>query len=409
MADLVVVNCGEVATCDGSDGGVGAIADGAVVVDSGKVTWVGSMKDFRRKALGKPRKEIDARGMLVTPGFIDPHTHLAFAGSREDELEKKALGKTYLEILDEGGGIARTIDSTRRAPEGQVLGESGQRISQLVRNGVTTVEVKTGYGQRLKDELKLLRVIRKMDRTWGAEVVPTFLGLHAKPTEFKDADEFVRYAIGTMLPGVAASPMKPEFSDCFCEDGVFSKEQCRKYLAASKRLGFRLKIHADEFHESGGAGLAAEAGCVSADHLGMASQDGVKRMGRKGVTAVLLPGTSLYSSIPYAHAKEIMHLGCRVALGTDLSPNSWVESPQVVMGLACTALRMTPGQALLGFTRNAADAIGRSDIGSITPGNKADLVIHRVKSHRDLPYRMGGNYVDMVIKEGKEIFRAPAA
>jgi imidazolonepropionase len=207
-----------------------------------------------------------------------------------------------------------------------------------------------------------------------------------------------------MLPAVVKARARPRFSDCFCEEGVFSRDECARYLRASKELGLACKIHADEFTESGGASLAAETECVSADHLGKSELLGVEAMASQGVTAVLLPGTSLISGIPYANAPGILASGCQVALGTDLSPNSWVESPQVVMSLACSGMRMTPAQALLGFTRSAARAIARNDLGFIGIGSAGDFVIHSLSGYRFLPYWVGGQYVRKVFKGGRELF-----
>ncbi|MDG6898352.1 MAG: imidazolonepropionase [Nitrososphaerota archaeon] len=399
--DLALVNARELLTLD-SDSSLGIIEDGALVVEEGLVVWTGTTKEFKRRALLKPRKTIDASEKLVTPGFVDPHTHLAFAGSREDELERKIQGESYVSILSEGGGIAKTIAETRLASPAKILGESKRRVMQLVRNGVTTIEVKTGYGQDVANEAKLLRVVMNLSKKSGAELVPTLLGLHARPPEFSDAGEYVDYAIRKILPELVK--LKPTFSDCFCEEEVFSREDCSRYLRASKALGLGLKIHADEFSDSKGASLAAEVGCVSADHLGRSDEVGVRMMAAKGVSAVLLPGTSLYSGIAYANARMIASAGCKVALGTDLSPNSWVESPQLVMALACNAMKMTPAEAVRGFTVNAASALGRIDVGRLAPGTKADFVIHDLPSYRFLPYRIGGRYVGSVFKEGVEVY-----
>lgn len=406
MPDLAVVNAGELVTCAGSGGDqerLAVIEEAAMLVNNGRVSWLGTMKDFKARAPGKAARTVDAAGGLVTPGFVDPHTHLAFAGTREDELERKAAGETYISILSTGGGIQRTVRETRKATGKQIVMESASRLSHLVANGVTTVEVKSGYGQRTRDELKMLRAIRALGRFTGARVVPTFLGLHARPPEFRDPGGYVDYAIREMLPAIASSGAAPRFSDCFCEEGVFTRDDCARYLRRSQELGFSLKIHADEFADAGGAGLSASLGCVSADHLGRSSRDGVLAMAKRGVVAVLLPGTSLYSAIPFADARAIIKAGCRVALGTDLSPNSWIESPQLVMGLACTALRMTPSQALLGFTAHAADALGLSGAGRLRVGSPADFVLHSVPSYRFLPYRLGGRYVRKVYKDGVEV------
>lgn len=413
MPNLALINAGELVTCSGSgttpEERLGIVRQGALVSEEGKVVWLGTTREFRRKSFDRPLRTVDAKGGLVTPGFVDPHTHLVFAGSREDELERKIRGESYTSILAGGGGILKTMRETRRASVGTIVAESAGRLVQLLRNGVTTIEVKTGYGLRLKDELKLIEAIRLLQSASSVELVPTFLGLHATPPEFKNSEDYVSHVLRTTLPEVARNRASPVFSDCFCEEGVFSREECSKYLDASQRLGFKCKIHADEFAESGGASLAAEVGCVSADHLGKSDRSGLEMMARKGVTAVLLPGTSLYSAIPYADASKIIGLGCTVALGTDLSPNSWVESPQLVMGLACSGMRMTPAEALLGCTRNAGRAIGRNDVGNLAVGSRADFVVHSVPGYRYLPYRMGGQYVRAVFKGGKEAFSAERA
>ncbi len=408
MHDLALVNAGELVTCNGSgrtdEDRLGVIRDGALVIDGGRVVWVGTTKELGRKAFGKPRRTIDAHHDLVTPGFVDPHTHLVFAGTREDELEKKIRGESYTSILASGGGILRTLRDTRQASAAKIAQESEGRLTQLMKNGVTTVEVKTGYGQRLADEMKLLDVIGRLRRMIRVELVPTFLGLHATPPEFKNSGEYVDYAIREMLPAVARAEVKPKFSDCFCEEGVFSRDDCSKYLRASRERGLACKIHADEFSESGGAALAAEARCVSADHLGKSDPSGIEAMASRGVTAVLLPGTSLISSIPYANAPNILAAGCSVALGTDLSPNSWVESPQFVMSLACSGMKITPAQALLGFTRSAAEAIARDDLGFLGVDSAGDFVIHTLPGYEFLPYRVGGQHVQKVFKGGREVF-----
>jgi imidazolonepropionase len=384
---------------------LGIISDGAVVIDRGKIVWTGTTADFRKLDV-HPAKIIEASQKTVTPGLIDPHTHLAFAGSREDELAKKARGSTYLEILQRGGGIARTIRATREATESEILTQTRERLRQLLRNGVTSVEVKTGYGQDLVNELKLLRVIDRLAEDGILDVTSTFLGLHSVPSEFKSSSDYVRYVKKVVLPEVCARTRKPAFADCFCEEGVFSYEECQGYLKTSRSLGLQLKIHADEFTDSNGARLAAEADCVSADHLGRSSVVGLNKMGKKGVIAVILPGTSLYSGIKPANVKEVLQSGCKIALGTDLCPNSWIESPQIVMALACTMLRLPPELALLGFTRNAAAAIAREDLGTLALGNVGDLVIYDFPSYEFLPYRVGGSYVNTVIKRGHVVYQA---
>lgn len=408
MPDLALVHAGELVTCDGNgEEGLGIVEDGALLSDGGRIVWTGTTRELGRKLVGKPVRRVDAEGGLVTPGFVDPHTHLVFAGSREDELERKMGGESYTSILKEGGGILRTIRETRKASVASIVKESTDRLGQLLRNGVTTAEVKTGYGQDLKGETKLLTAIRQLGKRSPVELIPTFLGLHATPPKFRNAKEYVDHVVRRMLPVVASMKERPSFSDCFCEEGVFSADECERYLKASQKLGFACKLHADEFSDSGGATLAAKMKCVSADHLGSSSAEGMMMLGKKGVTAVLLPATSLYSGIPYANAQKLAESGCNVALGTDLSPNSWIESPQLVMGLACAGLRMTPAQSLKGFTVNAALAVGRPDLGKIAVGAAADLVIHSVTSFKFLPYRIGGNYVRSVYKAGREAYTSP--
>ena len=378
--------------------------DGALLVAGGRVAWKGTTKQLRQKSLGKVRRTVDAGGGLVTPGFVDPHTHLVFAGSREDELERKAAGESYISILSGGGGILRTVRETAASTVAELADESWGRMDQLMKNGVTTAEVKTGYGLDLAGESHMLAAIRRLRRASALELIPTFLGLHAKAPRFKDAKGYVDFVTREVLPAIAGMRDRPVFSDCFCEDGVFTEDECERYLRASRDLGFALKIHADEFAESGGAAVAAELGCVSADHLGRGSVEGIRAMAKRGVTAVLLPGTSLYSSIPYADARGIRAAGCSVALGTDMSPNSWVESPQFVMSLACTAMKMTPAQALLGFTKYAAKAVARDDLGRLAEGSRADFVVHEVPSYRFIPYRVGGSYVRSVFKGGRRVY-----
>lgn len=403
--DLVLVNAGELVTMGAEvadDGGLGQIVDGAMAVKDGRVAWVGTTRQLRRLGFEKGPRTVDAKGRLVTPGFVDSHTHLLFAGSREDEQEKKALGVTYMKILTEGGGILRTMRETSKASVRKLVAEGGQRLSQLLRNGVTTVEVKTGYGEDCLSELRMLRAIRALATSQSIELVPTFLGLHAKSPRFRSSGEFTDYVVRDVLP--KAAEMGPAFSDCFLEDGAFSRAECERYLKASKALGLKLKIHADEFGDSGGAQLAARLGCVSADHLVNSDEKGIESMARSGVVATLLPSTAANSSIPFARAREIMSSGCTVALGTDLSPNSWVESPQLVMSLACNGMKMTAAEALRGFTAGGAAALARGDIGRLTPGAKADFVIHDLESYRQIPYKQGGAHVTAVYKEGSEVF-----
>lgn len=380
---------------------LGIIEDGALVVDEGRISWVGTSKELRQSGI-EAKKIINAEGCLVTPGFVDPHTHLIFAGSREDELDRKMSGESYMEILRSGGGIIRTIRETRKSGIKKLLEESMLRLNNLVRNGVTTIEVKTGYGQNLKDELKMLKVANLLNKS-GVDVVPTYLGLHALPEEFRSAEEYSVYVIKEVIPTISSYSYRPIFSDCFCEEGIFDKNICRKYLLASRKYGLKLKIHADEFSRAGGAELAAELGCISADHLENSSKRAFRMMAKRGVSAVLLPGTAFYSRISYPDIGSIRDSGCNIALGTDISPNSWIESPQLVMALAVNEMRMTAAESLVAFTAGASLALGLTDRGMIKVGMKADFVIHDIPNYKFLPYRIGGNYIRYVFKDGQEL------
>jgi imidazolonepropionase len=412
--DLAVVNISQMVTNSGCVAGkpidedsIGLVHDAAMLVEGGRVIWVGTMKEYKTKTLGKPARTLDAAQRLVTPGFVDPHTHLIFAGGRQDEFDRKIKGESYKRILSSGGGILRTIRATRDSSNKILLIEALDRLLQLKASGVTTVEVKSGYGQDLANEVKMISVANQLGEMSGVEIINTFLGLHAVPPECKSANDYTKFVINNILPEIAKLPHRPKFSDCFCESDLFSRDFCSRYLKASALLGFNLKIHADEFSESGGAELAANLGCTSADHLENSTEEGLKAMAEKGVVAVLLPSTALYSSIRPADADRIQKNGCVLSLGTDLSPNSWVESPQLVMLLACTTMRMSIAQALAAFTWGASLALGRSDLGRLVQGAKADFTIHEYHDYRYLPYRVGGRYVTSVYKAGKEIYRNP--
>ncbi|MEM0117833.1 MAG: imidazolonepropionase [Conexivisphaerales archaeon] len=407
--DISLYNAGELVTMNGKEGGsdgeetLGIIHDGAFIVREGRFAWVGTTQELKEKG-HKSSIIIDANGQVVLPGLIDPHTHLIFAGSREDELERKIKGESYMDILRSGGGINRTLVMTRAATEEQLLTLAYNRIKQLISSGVTTVEVKTGYCQQLEGELKLLRVISRLNRECGIDVIGTFLGLHTLPPEFRSGEEYTSYVMKVMLPNVAASEARPVFADCFCEEGLFSSALCERYLNLSSQMGFKLKIHADEFSDAHGAEVAARTGCTSADHLENSSSEGLKMMATKGVTAVLLPLTAFYSRIRQPNFKRIKESGCTFALGTDLCPNSWVESPQLVMAFACVELGMTPAEALAGFTTGAARALSLNDRGAIKEGNLADFAMYEMPSYRFLPYRIGGSYVRSVYKRGIRIY-----
>ncbi len=408
--DLIIVHANELLTLKGPRRSrtraemseLGIVKDGSVVISDGVIVDVGRT-DTILKEHGRSRAEkIDAQGKTVMPGFVDCHTHLVYAGSREFELGLKARGKSYMEILKEGGGILRTVRDTREASPDSLYHQSSARLRSVISHGSTTVEIKSGYGLDLDVELRILETINKLGGTMPATIVPTYLGAHAIPPEYDGRpDDYIDFVVSKVLPVVARKKLA-EFCDVFCEKGVFSVEQSRRVLLEAKRLGIGLKVHADEFRPSGGAELAAEVGAVSADHLARTSDDGIMAMARKDVHGVLLPGTP-YSSMSkeYADGRRLIDLGVPIALGTDLNPNCWNESMQFTISLACHKMRMTPAEAVTAATINAAAALGMEKrVGSIERGKRADVIVLDVPTHEHIPYRFGTNLCSVVVKDG---------
>ena len=364
------------------------------------------IEDGRIKKIGKNLeggKTINARGKTVLPGFVDCHTHTIFAGSREFELEMKLNGASYEDIAKRGGGINYTVRKTRDASFQQLFNESKKRLDRMLEYGTTTAEIKSGYGLDMKSEVKILKVAKKLNEKHEIDIIPTFLGAHAVPPGI-GKEEYIESIINEMMPEIEKSKLA-KFCDVFCENGYFTVDESRRILQAGKEHGMVPKIHADEFSSGGGAELAAEMGAISADHLLMASDEGIKRMAMAGVNAVLLP-TVPFSLMQgrYARARKMMEEGVRVALATDLNPNCWNENMQFVIQLACFKMGMTPREAINGATINAARAIGmEKEIGSIEEGKRADLLIIDAPSHVFIPYHFGVNLVEKVIKNGKVV------
>ncbi|AGT31680.1 imidazolonepropionase [Geobacillus genomosp. 3] len=383
--------------------------NGSVWIEHGTIAAVGPDDELARQFADRlaEAEVIDAKGKTVTPGLVDPHTHLVYAGSREHEWTMRLGGATYMEIMNAGGGIHATTNATRQASEEALYDESKRRLDQFLLHGVTTVEAKSGYGLSLEHELKQLETAKQLDDTHPVDVVSTFLGAHAVPPEWKHTpDEYVRLIIDEMIPEVSRRGLA-EFNDVFCERGVFTPNEARRILEAGKAYGLTPKIHADEIEPYGGAELAAEVGAISADHLLRASDEGIRRMAERGVIGVLLPGTAFFLMTQAADARRLIDAGVPVALATDCNPGS---SPTVslplVMSLACLHMGMTPAEAIAAATINAAHAIGRAHlVGSLEPGKKADLVIFQVPNYVQVMYYYGINHIETVIKNGKVVVK----
>jgi imidazolonepropionase len=388
---------------------LGIIENGSVWLEDGVIQAVGTDEELAIKYGSRlaEAEVIDASGKLVTPGLVDPHTHLVFGGSREQEFNMRLQGATYMEIMNAGGGIHSTTRQTKAATHEELFQESYERLNQFLLHGVTTVEAKSGYGMDWDTEVKQLEVARQLNEKHVVDVVRTFMGAHAVPKEYKEnPDEFVRVLIEEMIPKVAEMGLA-EFNDVFCEKGVFTPEQSRQILEAGKRYGLTPKIHADEIEPYEGAELAAEVGAISADHLLKASEKGMKAMAEKGVVGVLLPGTAYFLMAESANGRKMIDLGVPVALSTDCNPGS---SPTVslpfIMNLGCLKMRMTPAEVIAAATINAAHAINRGrEIGSLEVGKKADVTIFKVDNYMKLQYSYGVNHTHTVVKNGQVVVR----
>jgi imidazolonepropionase len=397
----------------GADNGpVVAIWEGRIVAAGRRADVTGVLE-----AQGYPLARftrLDARGGTVTPGLVDPHTHLLFAGSREGELELRRRGAGYLEILAAGGGILSTVAATRAASPDDLAAHGRRWLDEMLSHGTTTVEAKSGYGLDLATELRLLEAAHQLGAEGPVDVVPTFLGAHAVPPEFRDRQDateaFVQHLVEDQLPAVAAQG-RARFCDVFCELGVFSADQSRRILETALSLGMGARLHADELAPSGGAELAAEIGALSADHLATPSRAGIDALaaaatGDRPVVATLLPATTWFlMSNHFAPARELIDRGVPVALGTDFNPGtSPTASLPLVMTVACLALKLSPAEALAAVTVNAAHSLGLGDkIGSLEPGKAADLVIWRVPSADQIPYWPAADLVQTVVKRGRVV------
>ncbi len=382
------------------------VADSALLISDGQIHWIGPTKELPSLPVGA--KVIDASGKTVLPGFVDSHTHLIFAGSREDEFEQRLQGKTYQEIAARGGGINATVQCVRQASKEQLKELARRRLQRLLSFGVTTVEVKSGYGLTLADELKCLEVIAELNAEGPVELVPTFLGAHAVPPEFRDnRDGYLRLLSEEMLPEIARCRLA-EFCDVFCEAGVFTLEESERILKRARDLGFQLKLHADELSPLGGAELAARLGAVSADHLLCITNAGIEALAQSATVATLLPGTAFFLGLDYAPARRLIDRGLPVALASDCNPGTCpTENLPLVATMACAQMKMLPSEVVTALTLNAAAAIGRADrLGSLEVGKQADLIICDVPNYQHLFYHFGVNHVWKVIKRGRVVYTA---
>lgn len=414
-ADLLVKNIGELLTMDGPNaprrgeeaGNLGIIENVCLAAKDGTIIAAGPEDDLRHSiALPRDAKVVDAAGGVVCPGFIDPHTHLVFGGWRADEYGMRCRGASYLEIAEEGGGIASTVRATRGASAAELRERTLGFLDTMMSSGTTTCEVKSGYGLDIENEAKQLTVARECDSIHPIDLVPTFLGAHALPPEFRDDRAGYIREVKNMLPAIKGLDLA-RFADVFCDNGAFSVEEARDILTAARDLGFGLKVHADELARTGATELACELGAVSCDHLLKVSDAGITALAEGGTIAVLLPATSCFLGEPGAPARRLLDAGAAVAIGTDFNPGtSTATSMPLVMTLACSLLRMSPEEAFVAATWNAAWAIGLGGkVGALTPGFPADLLVLSAGHYSEVPYRFGVNPVRVVVKKGRVVYR----
>lgn len=386
---------------------IGLIPNAAMLINEGKVVWVGVEAELPDHHADKT---FDARGQAIVPGFVDPHTHLIFAGDRVDEFELRLQGATYQEILAQGGGILSTVKRSRAASLEQLVQEAHLRLDAMVRNGSTTVEAKTGYGLDTESELRHLEAIWEVNRRHPVTVIPTFLPAHAIPPEHRaDPDGFVTEIVEIMLPAaIARRPADAPllFADVFCEEGVFTVEQTDRILRRARELGYGVKVHSDEFVALGGTTLATDLRATSADHLMATPDEEIERLGQSDTVAVLLPGTTFgLGKEDWARARTMIDAGVAIAIATDFNPGTaWCTSMPFIMALATRYLRLSPAEALTAGTLNAAAALNLAhERGSLTPGYYADFVVLNTSDYRHLAYRFGENLVESVWKEGRQV------
>jgi imidazolonepropionase len=399
---MLIVNIGQLVTPQGSSALGGEVMrkllileDAYIKIVKDKVVGLGQMSELPRSLR---EKTLDARRGVVIPGLVDPHTHAVFIGTREDEFLARCQGEPY------GKGILTTVEKVREASEDELYEHSRRYVLEMLRAGTTTLEIKSGYGLDTPSELKLLRVIRRLQRALPMEIVPTFMGAHAIPAGVKKS-EYVAEIIGKMIPQVVKRRLA-QFCDVFCEKGFFTRNESREILRAAQGAGLKLKIHAEEFHNTRGAELAAELGATSADHLLCISPHGMNKLKEAGVIPVLLPGTAFTLNTSYAPAREMIDLGLAVALGTDFNPGTClIHSMLMIVGLAVLKMRLRVEEAITSATINAAAALDRADVvGTLEPGKRADLVVLELENYRQIPYLFGHDRTRAVICQGQVVY-----
>ena len=416
--NIIIRNASQLVTCSGFNAKQGKemsnlhiIEDGAVVIEEGMITAVGKTEEIFAVShdtdfYTKGYEIIDARGKTVLPGFVDSHTHLVFAGYREDEFSWRLRGDSYMDIMKKGGGIFNTVRATRSATKEELIETGRKRLDSMVSFGVTTVEGKSGYGLDRITEIKQLEAMKELNTRHPVDIVSTFMGAHAVPQEYTGkTDAYIDYIIEQVMPEVTDRHLA-EFCDVFCEKHVFSVQQSRRLLLTAKENGLKIKIHADEIVPLGGAELAAEIGAVSADHLLHASDKGIMDIAQAGVVATLLPGTAFSLKEPYARGRYMIDRNCAVALATDFNPGScFSESIPLIVALATLYMNISLEEAITALTINGAAALDLADkTGSLDVGKAGDVIILEYPSYNFIPYHLGVSTVEKVIKKGTLIF-----
>ncbi len=414
MGKLIIKNANELVTCSGFAAKKGKeemnnlhiIENGAVYVVDGIIEAVGTTDEILAKYSEVDCEIIDATGKAVLPGFVDSHTHLVFGGYRADEFNWRLQGVSYMEIMQRGGGIINSVSGTANASKEELIETALKRLKSMVSFGVTTIEGKSGYGLDFDTEIKQLEALKELEALQPVEIVRTFLGAHSVPKEYKGKeDEFIDFMIEKVMPVVKEKDLA-EFVDIFVEQNVFTVEHGRKLLGKAKEMGFKTKIHADEIVQLGGAELAAEIGCTSADHLLQASDAGIEAMAKNNVIATVLPVTAFNLKEDYARGREIIDKGCALSIATDFNPGSCFCENIAFAFLLCTLyMNISVEEAVTALTINGAAAVGRENIiGSIDIGKQGDIIVLEFPSYKYIPYHIGVSSVEKVIKKGKLIF-----